>query len=620
MIPLGALRTLGLALLAMTTSRVILAAGPTSNDADATHQTQHVRDPLPAWADASFRPISDDLVADARNRLRESLANLDALLRTGTEANRDAWRGFLRWSELESQLDAESPDPRVLGEILAQYLDGAPGLELPRFVQVRESLTAYRRLVIAHGDDNVPQLFQNQLAEIQRDLDSVAANQGNRTELAARLEWMDELGQARDLVATTRERYSRPNLLATASAETVARGFSEPISQETRINEMILGTHICGTAHTDGHLSASLLPSQNSAVIQLTLTGTTHANTVGRQKPVTIISQSATHVVATKQIVLDSEGLRSMGSRACCTTDSQICSIRPDGQFAAQLITNIAWKKARQQQPRAEQISSRRAERRVERQLDDQTADRLSTSNADLKSRVRVPLVRRNIFPRRLKFSTTADQLQVEATQARSTQLSAATTPPTAPPAKILIQVHESLVLNSAVNAIGGMTITDERAEQLVREATGNVPEGLQVKQDEEPWSITFDLLQPLSVSFHDQQVTIAIRGRRFTRGEQEVRKTTQIAATYDIVSTDNGRSKLVRRGDVEVTYPDNESDRLSLTELRNKTFLVTKFDGLFKPELASEEISLPEQWSKLSDLVLQHISANNGWLTFGWN
>ena len=173
-------------------------------------------------------------------------------------------------------------------------------------------------------------------------------------------------------------------------------------------------------------------------------------------------------------------------------------------------------------------------------------------------------------------------------------------------------------MLNTAVNAIGGMTVTDERAQELVKEITAEVPEELRIKQDEDPWAITLDLQRPLRIEFDDDKVVIAIRARRFLRGEQEVRKMTQIAATYQL-SINNGRAQLRRVGGVEVTYPDKEGDRLSLTELRNKTFMTNKFEGLFKQELGGEGIQLTDRWAKLREMSMKHISADDGWLTLGW-
>src|SRR5690606_25459390 len=121
---------------------------------------------------------------------------------------------------------------------------------------------------------------------------------------------------------------------------------------------------------------------------------------------------------------------------------------------------------------------------------------------------------------------------------------------------------HESMLLNTAANGIGGLTVTDERAQQLVKDLTGEIPPELELRQDEDPWAITFDLQTPVHVEFDNNQMLIAIRGRRFTRGDQEVRQTIQIAARYQL-GIANGRARLTRVGDVEVTFPERDGERL---------------------------------------------------------
>ncbi len=163
------------------------------------------------------------------------------------------------------------------------------------------------------------------------------------------------------------------------------------------------------------------------------------------------------------------------------------------------------------------------------------------------------------------------------------------------------------------------MQITDLRAKDLVEEITGEVPEQLQIREDEDPWSITFDRNQPLSVRFDENHVTIAVRGREFTRGDQALRQIIQIAATYQLEAI-NGRVRLSRLGDLDVTFPTKEGGRLSLQELRDKTFMTNKFEGLFRQEISGEGLALPGRWQQLGDLSLEYVAAEDGWLSLGWN
>jgi hypothetical protein len=566
------------------------------------------------------RPITPEQIEKGRQAVVAAAQRLERYLAYGSDANAAAWKRYLKWDDMQRQISAEAePDARVLGEILAQYYTGARGLERPVFVELRESLLGYRRQLLATGEE-LARLYQEQLAAIENNLQSGAADTGGPlADLTARLEWLEQLGQAPQLVADIRRQFGHANLLVSASSQAIRTGFDESVSELSDVNEMILNTHVCGTAHTTGTLSASLVPCDEMAILELTLSGVANSQTVGRQSPVRIYSQGVTQVFARKRLLIDHLGVRSEPATAHCTTDNHIYRIQPDSHFASNLIQRVAWKRARQQEPLAERISARRAERRLANRMDQQTLDRIAQGNTRLDKKVRRPLRERSIYPRSLRVWTTGQRLQMAAVQGRPNQLAAPSSPPQAAEHQVVAQVHESMLLNTAVNAIGGLTVTDERAQDLVKELTGEVPEGLQLKQDEDPWAITFDLQRPLRIELRDDQIVIAIRGRRFLRGDQELRQTTQIAATYQL-GIENGRAHLTRVGDIDVSYPDNDGDRLSLTELRNKTFLTNKFESVFKPELSGDGIQLTDRWEKLRDLKLAHISAENGWLTLGWN
>ena len=591
-----------------------------------------VRDALKNWLNATmtnevwaewisqqsneFRPITDERLAAAREKAAAAVQELNDFLSYGYDENTTAWQDFLLSDLAQQQLALDDPNVDELGKIIAKYYSGNAGLEFKEFVQAREALLEYRRLLIAKSDPEVQARYAAQLANLSKGL---AAGELSLAELAAQLEWFDQLGQAETMVDAIRAQYNQPNLYFSASADVISRGLSQPVDEETPVNEVILGTNIRGVARTVGKVTARLIPDPNKAMIEIVLNGVSNSETVGRQSGVSIFSNGTTQVLGRKLLMVGADEVVGMPATASCSTDSTITGIRVKQGVGSQMIEKIAWSRARQQQPKAEQISSRRAEQRVAKMMDDQAREMIATTNERLRSEIQKPLQQRNIFPRMLQLWTTENRLKLHALQGRNVQLAASTSPPEAPETDVVVQVHESLFLNSAVNAIGGYLMTDERAQDLVEEVTGEIPEELVISEDDDPWSITFDRLHPLTISFNDNQVVIAIRGRRFTRADQVVRQQMEVAATYSI-EVNEGRVKLVRQGEIDVTYPGKEGQRLSLTELRNKTFMTNKFEGLFKPEIEGEGLKLPERLKELEDLKLDHISADNGWLSLGWN
>jgi len=572
-------------------------------------------------AAVAARPITPDQLQIARARVAEAARQLDQFLHRGSAANADAWKQYLLWDKLSPQLDAAAtPDVEAVNELVSRMRMGEPGLELPAFLTLRESLIGYSRLLQHENDPKLPERVAENLRVAQEAAELAKQKPAeHQAELATRLEWLEHLGQAPEAVSSLRRQFAYPNLLVSVDGHAISKGFSEPVSEVTPINEQILKTRVTGTARTQGEVTARLVPSTQSAIVEIHLTGNTHSDTVGRQHPVTVFSRGLTQFQARKRVFVEDFGLHTQPASAHCDTKTDIYSIRSDINFGKRFVEKIAWKQAAKQKPLAEQASSRKAESRIARSLDERVVERLAETNTRMASKVRKPLERRNLYPQWMHLSSTAERLHFAARQSRASQLAAPSAPPSIPNHHIQVQVHESMVTNSAVNAIGGLTVTDERARDLAKEFLGEVPAELEPKEGEDDWSISFDLNQPVSVQFRDDTISIAIRGRRFKRGDQVVSRPTQIGATYKMETVD-GRIRLVRQGAVDVTYPDKNGETLNLTEMRNKTFISRKFEAFFKPTIDREGVKVNDRWKGLADMVLQFSSANQGWLSLGWN
>ena len=566
-------------------------------------------------------PVQPAQLEAARAQVAQAADRLERFLAGGSEANAEAWKRFLGWQSID-QLIAEPPtDAKAVATAAAPFFSGQPGLELPPFVELRDALALYyNRLLAVQDAPEMAQRFADRLADLRQAIQNAREDRvESRADIAVLLEWFEQLEQVPELIQQIRDAYGHPNLHVTIASETIAKRFNRPVSDTSPVQETILGTPVRGVAHTVGNVTARLLPSEHDAQIELIMTGTATSDTRGYRPPVTIYSDGVTQVFATKRLWIGDIGIWTEPTSASCSTSTQIRGIRTANRIGSQLVQKIAWKQIYAQKPQAERISARLAERRVASKLDQQVLDVVGSANGQLATKIRQPLVGRNLFPRIVRMRTTADRLHLTVLQARTTQLGSSTVAPDPPSQGVTVQVHESLFQNTASSAIGGMVITDVRAKELVEEVTGEVPEQLQIKPDEDPWSITFDRAQPLTLRFDDDQVTIALRGRQFTRGDQPLRQIIQIAATYRLEAV-NGRVRLTRQGDINVTFPGKDTERLSLTELRNKTFMTNKFEGLFRQEISGEGLQLPERWQQLGELTLEYVSAQNGWLSLGWN
>jgi hypothetical protein len=569
----------------------------------------------------SFRPLAPDSVAQKRQELLTTLEEFDRWLQSGGSENANAWKAQVEWNALQKELaKADGPRPDELERIAALYRANKPGLETEDFIAVRRALHDYAHGIRLAGDAKLPESYATRLDDLATRLEALAG-QPKLADIAAAgrtIGWLERAGQAPQVVTATRSRFHRPNVFALASRRFVEAAFDDPeakakMNQPQGHRDNILGTSLHGTVYPNLQMSVQLIPSDDRATINVQLNGSATSRNVGYNGPVTVWTNGYTQIATSKYVYFDADGATASGAAASCATSSNIQSIAAK----CGLIERMAWKRAGKQQGQAEAIASAHAESRISGQIDSEMGSRLADANLRYKANFHDRLVRRDSFPQVFKVNSTEDAVHVQVVHAMPNQLTTATDPPELSGAHDLaIRLHETGVTNFGESLLGGETLTDERLLEMLQEAKAEVPEELQITEDKDPWSITFSTDQPVSAEFSGDQVKLGIRGRRFTRGDSEVRAEIEISAAYKLEKTGTG-SKLTRQGEVSVEYVNRR--QLSAVQVANKTFLRKKFDALFKPEITSDGLKLPDRLQGIGKLQLRQLSADQGWLTLGW-
>ena len=484
-------------------------------------------------AQKNFVPIGAEDVQKARSELVAAMARVQTFLAGGCPQNAANWRQYLQWRELEAQLKSESaPDGNALESIAQRYYVNQKGLEVSHFLALREALTRYADALAFAATPDAKQSFEKTLAELAQHLESYAkkANPDDAIAIGKQLGWLEKYGQAKELVAAVRQQFWRPNLYVQLSEAMLKTAIETEVEEKVPVHEVILGTTMVGEAEMKGRVSLDLVPCETHAAFDIMLAGTTLSKNVGYNGPVTVYSDGVTTVDGRKRVLVDAMGISSRPARAVCQPTSTINDIAANSN----LIRNIAWRKAQKTQPQAELVASEVAARKVEAKMDEEAAELLSQGSYMFAEQFRNPLVRRGGFPKEMKINTTEDTLYITGTQTGADQLAA----PNAPPQltgkyDLAVRFHETLVANMSQAFWGGVTLTDERLQEIIENLTGDVPEELAIGQDDDPWSITFAKERPIEARFEDQSFTVWIRGTRFSRGDQEVKRSLVISAKY---------------------------------------------------------------------------------------
>ncbi len=145
-------------------------------------------------AESQFRPVPPEAVANAKSTLVSAATKLDKFL---TGANGKAWRDYLRWDVLQSQLASPTPDAEALTTVYKQFTTDQNGLELPVFDHVATALDNYVSVIAAQRAEAESQ-YSQVIKELGEALKKYAEDQSEEASVSvgARLNWLEKMRQS----------------------------------------------------------------------------------------------------------------------------------------------------------------------------------------------------------------------------------------------------------------------------------------------------------------------------------------------------------------------------------------------------------------------------------------
>ncbi|MBN2023033.1 MAG: hypothetical protein JW809_09595 [Pirellulales bacterium] len=565
-----------------------------------------------------FRPLSERDAARAKRRLDRAVERLHRrLVEDGSGG--EAWKSYLRWNVVADELARPEPDLAGLDEVYSRLNAKHDGLELIWFADARQALHRYLNLRRGIGNPAIQSAYEKLLVGLPGRLDAYAkaptpAEADAVGQIAA---WLDDFGQGPEIVKLIRTRFRRPNVYIEVSRPLVAAGLTTPVDDTAPVRDCILGTTIRGTGRTTGDVAVEFSPSEEKAVINLVMSGTTESDNVGYNGPVRIHSRATTRLEGRKQLWIDAEGVSAAPSTAEATTQTTIQGLR--AVRGGRMVEKIAWRRVWRDKARAEAIASRHAEARLDERIDEQADERIVEANGRFQERFYQPLWQRRILPNPLRFATTTEQLKVVGLTAAAGQLAAPDVPPAAAPGSDLsVRVHESMINNAAATILAGRTLDEEEFLRTMTDLLGEVPE--RFKAQGESWAIHFASREPFTVTFADGGMTMALRATGYSRGGSE-HPGMDVRATYKIEQSD-GQFVLVRQGDLWVFPPGFEPgrDRLSAKQQTIRRLLQDRFAKILEEKLTPKPaLPLKDRWEKAGTLRMVHWTVAGGWMTLGW-
>jgi hypothetical protein len=597
---------------------------------------------------------SQETLESKRQSLQNAINALDTALVAAGETKEEDWKDYLDWKRLTETAQDSSPNIRDLGRLIGLFEADEKGLELSFFTRVRRELVTYAEML---QQDRGPQFidrYRSQWELLARSLESHsdAPSATTAAELTDRLEWLRTTGYGDGLADRVKSAFRRPNLRVAMNGEFFIQQISDTQNEAIPVNRCFEGAHVTGCARTNANFKGQLVPQQDGIAIDILVNGTTIANTVARQRKVSVFAEGVTSSFGTKRIYFTLNGLSSSAATANACTNQQICGAQVDRRIGRRLIGRFAQRKARKTVPKAQNLANTEAVDTVSSRLDKEVGEMLAKANSQFNEQM-AKLRSSGFYPDDIRVNSTSSDILLTALFAGGSYLAAPTDPPKIETTGVVkAQIHESVATNMLAKVFGGRQIDNVWLADMMRENGLEVPDDLlppsqrrtkpkkkrsdiqsaaekadEAASDDEPeaesdedkpesWSMTFDRRFPIIVRFTDEGLNIAIRGREFSNDDQEISDLIEMSANYRVKTTDDGKFEAKRIGDVDVIFV-NSPGRLDGRQLTYKTFLLRKMDPLFREKFSTDDLPQVGQMSELIQGVkLESLETGRGWMT----
>lgn len=565
----------------------------------------------------AFQPISDDALEASKGRLLQAMSVLEATLSRNGNAAAGAWKRYLRWSDLKSEIESENPSRTKLLEIGDLFRKNHPGLEMQVFRDLRGAIYDYAWTRYFAAGTRAETLYKRRLKQIKEAVLELQTGQddGKIGELGIWVADLENAGQCPKLVSLIRSIFSRSNFQLQIS-ESFARRIlaSQPTTDVRPVQETILGVLQCGSASTTATVSVNFIPSNHLATFQVCISGKTISNQVGYKDigllgSIRICSEGHTDLIAQSNVYFDGKRISHSGVSSSAKTQTHI-----KGVNTPPLIRGIVLNQINKQKSQGEAIAANLAKQEFVTNVSQKLITAVGKANQAISSRYETPTSRLDFRPRGTAVSTTEDTLRIFSLVGSNSQLGVLESAAMEYGQDVSLQVHESVINNTLEHLFAGKTFTNDGLRKMAEQFGADLPP---VDADEKEIEIKFRRTRPVSVSFNQDSVVIEIALVSLKQDGANFKDFT-ISAEYDL---DVGETAIngTRVGEVRLKF----KEELGTFENAKLGVVDQKLKEIFKEKLETIDFTKLELSPEIRAIGMPRISnftMNNGWLSVGIN
>ncbi len=316
--------------------------------------------------------------------------------------------------------------------------------------------------------------------------------------------------------------YRNANLRMAISESLLNRLLPDMPDRAQPVSQNILGTQIQGTSQITSDVRVQLLPSADQWSLRVLTAGQIHADTVGRNGPVTVRNASDAEFQAHSDVLVDAQGVQLRGADASVQQRTYLRGMQTDYDgvpLIGSLVRGIAMAKYEDSRTRSQQIAKTRMERSIAAGLDDEFEQRVAEKTQQLTDQLLGPLAGLRLAPTVVELQTDERRLTARYRLAGDWQLAASTPRPRAMSDSLLsVQVHQS-ALNNTFERLAPSdqpkairAVAEELMEMFGREAT-TLPDDLPSDV-----YLQFSKTRPVTLEIEQDRMWLTFRILRLTR------------------------------------------------------------------------------------------------------
>lgn len=223
-----------------------------------------------------------------------------------------------------------------------------------------------------------------------------------------------------------------------------------------------------------------------------------------------------------------------------------------------------------------------------------------------------VELRSQRLLPESIEVYTSGDRLTGLAQYADSFQLGAPELPPEFEGTpKLAVCIHQSMY-NNYGDRLAGVTLTEEKARQMLESVHATLPESLEHEPDRDPWSVTFSMGEPLRLTAWNNTLRVTWAFSRFTSGERQFRAM-NVTTEYKLEWA-RDRLQLIRQGELQIA-PPGPARLLTGREITLRTLLEKRFSKILDRIIGFDALLFPGPWQRAGKLHVTQFICQGGWL-----